>query len=52
MEELQGIDESIDLVEQTIKQDLTFRIKAREDLDFDKMRCNERFIKLVAKWKN
>jgi len=43
-------DESIDTLEQAIKQDLTFRIKATGDLDFDKMRDNERFIKLVAKW--
>ena len=45
-------DESIDMLEQAIKQDLTFRIKAKGDLDFDKMRDNERFIKLVAKWMN
>lgn len=45
-------DESIDLLEQAIKQDLTFRIQARGDLDFDKMRDSERFIKLVDKWKN
>ena len=45
-------DESIDMLELAIKQDLTFRIKAKGDLDFDKMRDNERFIKLVAKWMN
>ena len=45
-------DEAIDLLEQAIKQDLTFRIKARGDLDFDKMRNDERFMKLVDKWKN
>jgi len=41
-------DESIDMLEQAIKQDLTFRIKAKGDLDFDKMRDNERFIKFVS----
>ncbi|HII36611.1 MAG TPA: tetratricopeptide repeat protein [Nitrosopumilaceae archaeon] len=45
-------DESIDMLEQAIKQDLTFRIKAKGDLDFDKMRDNERFIKFVSNWTN
>ena len=45
-------DESINLLEQAIKLDLAFRVKARGDLDFDKLRSNERFIKLVEKWKN
>ena len=42
-------DESIDLLEKAIKLDLTFRIKARGDLDFDKMREIERFMKFVGK---
>lgn len=45
-------DESIDLLEQAIKLDLTFRVKARGDFDFDKMRGNDRFMKLVENWKN
>lgn len=45
-------DESVDLLEQAIKLDLTFRIKARGDLDFDKIRNNENFMKLVTNWKN
>ena len=46
------LDESIDLLEQAIKLDLTFRVKARGDIDFDKMRGNDRFMKLVENWKN
>ena len=45
-------DESIDLLEQAIKLDLAFRVKARGDLDFDKLRSDERFIKLVDKWQS
>jgi tetratricopeptide (TPR) repeat protein len=45
-------DESVDLLEQAIKLDLTFRIKARGDLDFDKIRNNENFMKLITNWKN
>ncbi|MGH9999048.1 MAG: tetratricopeptide repeat protein [Nitrosopumilaceae archaeon] len=46
------LDESIDLLEQAIKLDLTFRIKAQGDIDFDKIRGNDRFMKLVDNWKN
>ena len=42
-------DESIDLLEKAIKLNLTFRVKARGDLDFDKMRNIERFMKFVGK---
>lgn len=45
-------DESLDLLEQAIKIDLTFKLKARGDLDFDKIRNNVRFMKLVTNWKN
>ena len=44
-------DESVDLLEQAINLDITFRVKARGDNDFDKMRSNDRFMKLVDKWK-
>ena len=45
-------DESTDLLEQAIKLDLTFRIKARGDIDFDKMKSHDRFMKLVDKWRH
>lgn len=45
-------DESIDLLEQAINLDISFRIKARGDTDFDKLRSNERFASLVDKWNN
>src|SRR5574342_751628 len=47
---LNKIDESIELLGKAIKLDLTFRIKARGDIDFDKIRNNDRFMKLVDRW--
>ncbi len=44
-------DESIDLLEHAIRLDLSFRIKSRGDIDFDKIRNNDRFMKLVDRWK-
>jgi tetratricopeptide (TPR) repeat protein len=41
--------ESLDLLEKAIKLDLTFKVKARGDLDFDKIKNNEEFVKLVGK---
>jgi len=45
-------DESIGLLEQAISLDISFRVKARGDTDFDKIRNNERFASLVGKWNN
>ena len=48
---LQGkFNESLGMLEKAIKLDLTFRVKARGDLDFDKIRNEEKFMELVGKW--